>query len=110
MVRHQYRFVPGFLAEVPIALTRLFGWLDTGLRAEQVDPAAAIRGLKVPIFFIHGLDDVIVPPDCSRTLFDGYGGPKKLRLEPGAGHGGTAGQGPGQYRRGLRTFFLGQPH
>ena len=108
MVRHQYRFVPGPLAVIPIALTRIFGWLDADLRVEQVDAVAAIRGLKVPIFFIHGLDDVSVPPDCTRTLFDGYGGPKKLRLEPGAGHGGTAGLDTEQYRRDLRAFFLGQ--
>lgn len=107
MVRHQYRFVPGPLAVVPIALTRIFGWLDADLRVEQVDAVAAIRGLKVPIFFIHGLDDVSVPPDCSRTLFDKYGGPKKLRLEPGAGHGATAGLDTEQYRRELRAFFLG---
>jgi len=67
-----------------------------------------IRGLKVPIFFIHGLDDATIPPDCSRLLFDAYGGPKKLRLEPGAGHGGTAGADNERYRRELRAFFLGQ--
>jgi len=55
-----------------------------------------------------GLDDVTIPPDCTRILFDGYGGPKKLRLEPGAGHGGTAGMDTARYRRELRAFFLGQ--
>lgn len=108
MVRHQYRFVPGPLKEVPVALTRMMGWLDSGLRVEQADAVAAIRDLKVPIFFIHGLDDVTIPPDCAHILFDGYGGPKKLRLEPGAGHGGTAVQNTERYRRELRAFFLGQ--
>jgi hypothetical protein len=108
MVRHQYRFVPEPLAEVPVAFTRMIGWLDSGLRVEQADAAAAIRDLKVPIFFIHGLDDVTIPPDCSRILFNGYGGPKKLRLEPGAGHGETAGLNTEQYQREMRAFFLGQ--
>jgi hypothetical protein len=108
MVRHQYRFVPEPLTEAPVALTRMIGWLDAGVRVEQVDAVAAIRGLQVPIFFIHGLNDGIVPPDCTRTLFDSYGGPKTLRLEPGAGHGGTAGLNTKQYRRELRAFFLGQ--
>ena len=107
MVRHQYRFVPEPLTEAPVALTRIMGWLDAGLRVEQADAVAAIRGLQVPIFFIHGLDDATIPPDCTRILFDGYGGPKKLRLEPGAGHGETAGLNPGRYRRELRAFFLG---
>jgi len=106
MMHHQYRLVPGPLAEIPVALTRIFGWLDTGLRVEHADVAAAIRRLNVPIFFIHGLDDVSVPPDCTRLLFDSYGGPKKLRLAPGAGHGGTAGLDTGQYQRELHAFFL----
>lgn len=88
--------------------TRMIGWLDSGLLVDQVDPVAAIRGLKLPIFFIHGLDDVTVPPDCTRILFNGYDGPKKLRLEPGAGHCATADLKTEQYRRELRAFFLGQ--
>jgi len=107
MVRHQYRFVPMPLAEVQIAFTRMIGWLDSGLRVEQVDAAAAIRGLKVPILFIHGLEDVTIPPECTRILFDRYDGPKMLRLEPGAAHGGTAGLNPEQYRQEVRAFFIG---
>jgi len=108
MVRHQYRFVPGSLVEIPVAFTRMIGWLDSGLRVEQADAAAAIRGLKVPIFFIHGLDDATIPADCTRTLYEGYGGPRKLRLEPGADHGRTAEMDNERYRRDLRAFFLGQ--
>jgi len=108
MVRHQYRFVPGWPGELLTHLTAFFGWLETGLAIETVDASVAIRGLNVPIFFIHGLDDSIVPPECSRILYDGYGGPKKLRLEPDAGHGGTAIGDPLGYRRELKEFFLGR--
>lgn len=83
----------------------MIGWLDSGLRVDQVDAVEAIRGLKVPIFFIHGLDDLTIPADCAQILFDGYDGPKKLRLQPGAGHGTTAGVDPLQYQRELGAFF-----
>lgn len=105
MVRRQFRFVPGPLKEVPVAFARMVGWLDSGLRVDQVDPVAAIRGLKVPIFFIHGLDDTTIPPECARIFFDAYGGPKKLRLEPGAGHGETAAMNFQQYRQEVHAFF-----
>ena len=106
MVRHQYRFVPNKLVEIPVAMCWVYGWLDADLRMGRTDVVAAIRGLKVPIFFIHGLDDTVIPPDCARTLFDSYGGPKQLRLAPGAGHAGTAAMNTEQYRHELQTFFL----
>ena len=108
MIRHQYRFVPGPPGELLARLTAFFGWVETGAPIAAVDPAAALRGVKTPIFFIHGLDDSIVPPECSRILHDGYGGPKQLRLEPGAGHGRTAIADPLRYRRELKEFFLGR--
>ena len=106
MVRHQYRFVPGPLAEVPVAFTRMIGWLDSGLSVEEADAVASLRGLKVPVFFIHGVDDVTITADCTRLLFERYEGPKKLRLEPGAGHGETAGADTERYREELRAFFI----
>jgi pimeloyl-ACP methyl ester carboxylesterase len=97
---------PAGLAEVPVAFTRMVGWVDGGFRVEQADATAAIRGLRTPIFFIHGLEDSTIPAECSRILFDRYGGPKKLRLEPGAGHGGTALLDVERYREELGEFFL----
>jgi len=105
MVRHQFRFVPGSLREVPTVFARMVGWLDSDLRVDQVNTSAAIRGLKVPIFFIHGLDDATIPPECARILFDGYSGPKKLRLEPGAGHGETASLNMQLYEQEVHAFF-----
>jgi hypothetical protein len=48
-----------------------------------------------------------VPPECARVLYDAYGGPKKLRIEPGAGHGGTAFADLVRYRRELGDFYMG---
>lgn len=107
MLDHQYRFVPGLLREVPIAVTRGVAWLDAGLRVDAVDVVAAIDGLAVPIFFIHGLEDASIPPDCSQSLYDAYGGPKKLRLVAGAGHGMAANFDSRSYQHEMQAFFLG---
>ena len=94
MVHHQYRFLPKFLRPVPAAFTRWVGWLDSGLVVSEVSPVEAIQDLDVPIFFIHGLDDITIPPKCANILHDSYSGPKKLTLVPGAGHCQAAGMGP----------------
>jgi alpha/beta superfamily hydrolase len=39
-----------------------------------------------PILFIHGLDDIRLPPDCSRMLYSMSGEPKELILLEGARH------------------------
>ena len=40
----------------------------------------------VPLLLIHGLDDIRLSPDCSRTLYRLAGEPKRLELLEGARH------------------------
>jgi dienelactone hydrolase len=40
-----------------------------------------------PILLVHGVDDEILPADCSVQVFGRTGEPKELRLIPGASHG-----------------------
>ncbi|MDE2695619.1 MAG: alpha/beta hydrolase [Chloroflexota bacterium] len=39
-----------------------------------------------PLLLVHGLDDIRLPPDCSRLLHDLAGDPKRLELLEGATH------------------------
>ena len=39
-----------------------------------------------PLLLIHGLDDIRLPPDCSRVLFGMAGEPKRIELLEGARH------------------------
>jgi alpha-beta hydrolase superfamily lysophospholipase len=40
-----------------------------------------------PVLLVHGVEDDLLPADCSAQVFDRSGEPKELRLIPGAGHG-----------------------
>ncbi len=40
-----------------------------------------------PLLLIHGLNDDVLSPLCSRQLYAAAGEPKELKLYPGAGHG-----------------------
>ncbi len=105
MALHQYRFFPGPIARAFAKATAFFGWVETGIRLSEVSPLRALERTRVPIFFIHGTDDSIVPVENSRRLHDAYSGPKKLWIEPGAGHGGTIIEAPVQYGKEVREFF-----
>ena len=45
-----------------------------------------IAGLRAPLLILHGEDDVIVPADQGRALFEAAPEPKELRIVPGVGH------------------------
>ncbi len=40
-----------------------------------------------PLLPIHGLNDDVLSPLCSRQLYAAAGEPRELKLYPGAGHG-----------------------
>ena len=53
---------------------------------DDVSPVAAAGRIKVPVFVIHGADDVETPPEHSRRIFGALGAGRRLRLVEGAGH------------------------
>ena len=68
MARRHYRAIPP--ATVPDAYPSL----------------RLIAGLRAPLLVLHGDDDMIVPVEHGRALFDAAPEPKKLVVLPGVGH------------------------
>jgi fermentation-respiration switch protein FrsA (DUF1100 family) len=60
----------------------LLGWLLDA----RYDNLAKIGRIRSPLLIIQGEADTIVPPAMSRRLYEAAGGPKILRLIPGADH------------------------
>jgi fermentation-respiration switch protein FrsA (DUF1100 family) len=68
MARRHYRAIPP--AVVPDAYPSL----------------RLIGGLRAPLLVLHGEDDMIVPVEHGRALFEAAQEPKRLLVVPGAGH------------------------
>lgn len=49
----------------------------------------ALEGLNVPLIWIHGTADNVIPIAQGQKLFDGYTGPKSAYIITGAGHNNT---------------------
>lgn len=53
---------------------------------DKYEAAHALKSYSGPVAVLLAEKDEMVPPQFGQSLFDGYKGPKKLWVEPGAGH------------------------
>jgi uncharacterized protein len=65
-----------------------------------------VPNLKMPVLFIHGTADVMVPAFMSQDLYGAAPEPKKLVLVPNAGHNDVAEVSPSVYLQAVQSFVL----
>lgn len=79
--------------------------LPVGLIVEQkFDSQKKVGHLKVPVLFIHGTKDVLVPPEMSLRLYEKTLSPKRLTFIEDGGHNNSAAVGGEKYLRSIRQF------
>ncbi len=74
-------------AKIFYPFVRIGGIIYGGFDVEQTDAVTAIKGAKVPVFFIHGEEDRFVPCEMSLKCYNVCPSPKQLSTFKGAGHG-----------------------
>ena len=77
-------------------------WIVT----QRFDSLAKIGKLRMPVLFIHGTADDVVPAEMSQRLYEAAPQPKQLALIPNAGHSSIAVVGLAQYRWAVQEFVL----
>ncbi len=93
--------MPGFL--VPLA--------DIGVRVrygyslDDMRPIDALDGNTVPILFIQGDSDTIVPPQSARELYDRATSKRELHYVAGADHAESILVAPEEYREVVEGFL-----
>ena len=89
-----------------LPMARLFYRMRVGEFLESVRPAAALKDAgHVPMLFIHGDADELVPCYMMQVCFDAKAGEKEKWLVPGAPHAGCYRTDTQGYREHLRDFL-----
>ncbi|NEQ98627.1 MAG: alpha/beta hydrolase [Cyanothece sp. SIO2G6] len=83
----QYRFLP-------------IDWILT----QRFESLEKVRSLPVPLLFLHGTEDDIIPPVMSQSLYDAATGAKSLVWITGAGHNNLPDVGGNLYVQALQSF------
>lgn len=78
--------------------------IDT-LLTQHFDSRAKIANLKMPMLFIHGMEDRIVPVTLGEQLYSAAKAPKKMLLVEGAGHSNVSWIAADRYRAAVGEFL-----
>ena len=75
------------------------------LLAQRFDSLSKVDRLQMPVLFIHGTADNVVPAQMSKKLFDAAPDPKQLYMVPDGGHNNAAQIGGVEYLRVVSKFL-----
>jgi pimeloyl-ACP methyl ester carboxylesterase len=71
---------------------------------QQFDSITKVKLLKMPVLFIHGTADSLVPVEMSKMLFAVAAEPKQIFLVPAAGHNDVADVAGNEYLQTIEEF------
>ena len=71
---------------------------------QRFDSIKKVGRMQVPVLYLHGTADRLVPPDMSRELYRHTASAKQLKFIPGGGHNNSASVGGDEYLKAVRKF------
>jgi len=75
------------------------------LLTQRFDSLAKVDRLQIPVLFIHGTADTVVPSQMGKKLFDAAPEPKQLYMVPDGGHNNAAQIGGAEYLDRVKQFL-----
>lgn len=80
-------------------------WYHTGKLVADIEPAQAVKRITVPVLFLHGSDDQLVPVQTAKSLYDNCQSPDKdIYVFGHSGHAVGIATNSGEYRETVTTF------
>jgi alpha-beta hydrolase superfamily lysophospholipase len=75
------------------------------LLTERFDSLSKVRSLRVPVLFLHGSADSVVPSEMSRQLYEAASEPKQMFVIPEADHVRIYQPGDHSYLKAIQRFM-----
>ena len=72
---------------------------------QRFDSIAKVRSLAMPVLYIHGTDDELIPPMMSQRLYEATPTRKQIVLIPNGGHNNNAATNEPLYLNSISSFF-----
>lgn len=69
-------FIPDRIRPHLISAYSYLTWADGGYWGTDINPIEALDRIKIPLYFVHGRNDELVPFTEGQSLFERYAGPK----------------------------------
>ena len=88
-----------------IRLNGLYSRYLAGYRFDEYSTLDALKNNRVPVLFVHGLEDKFVPTWMSRKNYDACPSKKRLLLVENAGHGSSVFENTALYERTEKEFL-----
>jgi pimeloyl-ACP methyl ester carboxylesterase len=72
---------------------------------QRFDSISKVGRLQVPVLYLHGTADRLVPPEMSRQLYQQTASSKRLKFIEGGGHNNSAAVGGEEYLQAVQKFL-----
>jgi len=70
MLKHQFPLHKGYVTPIPVFVAKWFSKVLIGSDIFAIEPIDVMRKLEKPVLFIHGAEDMMIPKEQSRELYD----------------------------------------
>jgi fermentation-respiration switch protein FrsA (DUF1100 family) len=102
---HKLAPIPRPLRRPMMATYFWLAWLDAGLSPGDINPIDCLDECRIPIAFVHGRRDDLIPFGEGEALFAAYEGPKHKFWVDNGNHFNLLQVAGDEYLRELRRFF-----
>ena len=72
---------------------------------QRFESIKKVGRLQVPVLYLHGTSDQLVPPEMSRELYQQTASAKRLKFIKGGGHNNSATVGGDEYLQAVKNFI-----
>mgnify|MGYP003383755484 CR=1 FL=1 len=79
-----------------------------GFDPARISPLQSAPGIPCPVFFVHGANDNVIPPEQSALLLEACTAPGTCRTVTGGGHSDALTAGGIQLQAEILKFYFGQ--
>jgi fermentation-respiration switch protein FrsA (DUF1100 family) len=104
-IRYELAWAPACLRGPLLSLYNGLAWADCGFWARRIRPIDCLRRVRVPIYFVHGRHDALVPFADGEALYTAYAGPKWHWWVDNATHYDVRQKHREEYLQRLRAFL-----